>query len=299
MEINAYAKINLGLDIVGRREDGYHDLRMIMQQINLYDVISIEAEPETEGNGEIGRIHLTCSEPSLPTDEGNLAYRAAALLFEEFRITDSVDIDIRKEIPLAAGLAGGSSDAAAVLTGINEYFGLGLSDTELMERGVKLGADIPFCIMGGAAYASGIGDELEPLTTPEGLTFLLAVPDAEVSTAGVYADFDRMVLAGEEIRHPDIEHMRAAMEMEDFACVPEFLGNVLEYVTVPRHPVISKVKEVFMRSGAAGALMSGSGPSVYGIYVDEEKAASAFDALASTGLVPEERIFLTHPRVLQ
>ena len=299
MEINAYAKINLGLDIVGRREDGYHDLRMIMQQINLYDVIAIEAEPETEGNGEIGRIHLTCSEPSLPTDEGNLAYRAAALLFEEFRITDSVDIDIRKEIPLAAGLAGGSSDAAAVLTGINEYFGLGLSDTELMERGVKLGADIPFCIMGGAAYASGIGDELEPLTTPEGLTFLLAVPDAEVSTAGVYADFDRMVLAGEEIRHPDIEHMRAAMEMEDFACVPEFLGNVLEYVTVPRHPVISKVKEVFMRSGAAGALMSGSGPSVYGIYVDEEKAASAFDALASTGLVPEERIFLTHPRVLQ
>ena len=210
MDIRAYAKINLGLDITGKRENGYHELRMIMQQIDLYDVITIEAEPEVSGNDDIGTITLTCSDPSLPTDEGNIAYRAVRLLFEEFRITDSIDINIEKNIPVAAGLAGGSADAAAVLVGINEYFGLGLSDEELMERGVRLGADIPFCIMGGLAYAGCIGDELVPLGAIEGLTVLLAAPDTAVSTKWAYDRYDE--LKEEEITHPDIDNLRAANE---------------------------------------------------------------------------------------
>lgn len=290
MDIRAYAKINLGLDITGKRENGYHELRMIMQQIDLYDVITIEAEPEVSGNDDIGTITLTCSEPSLPTDEGNIAYRAARLLFEEFRITDSIDINIEKNIPVAAGLAGGSADAAAVLVGINEYFGLGLSDEELMERGVRLGADIPFCIMGGLAYAGGIGDELVPLGAIEGLTVLLAAPDTAVSTKWAYDRYDE--LKEEEIIHPDIDNLRAAIEMEDFGCVPEFLGNVLEYATIPDNPDIARIKDVMMSNGAAGALMSGSGPSVYGLFVDADRAARVFDILAEEGIVPEDRIYL-------
>ena len=290
MDIRAYAKINLGLDITGKRENGYHELRMIMQQIDLYDVITIEAEPEVSGNDDIGTITLTCSDPSLPVDEGNIAYRAARLLFEEFRITDSIDINIEKNIPVAAGLAGGSADAAAVLVGINEYFGLGLSDEELMERGVRLGADIPFCIMGGLAYAGGIGDELVPLGAIEGLTVLLAAPDTAVSTKWAYDRYDE--LKEEEITHPDIDNLRAAIEMEDFGCVPEFLGNVLEYATIPDNPDIARIKDVMMSNGAAGALMSGSGPSVYGLFVDADRAARVFDILAEEGIVPEDRIYL-------
>ncbi|MCR5748221.1 MAG: 4-(cytidine 5'-diphospho)-2-C-methyl-D-erythritol kinase [Lachnospiraceae bacterium] len=290
MDIKAYAKINLGLDITGKRDDGYHDLRMIMQQIDLYDVVSIEAEPEIAGNEELGKINLTCSDGSLPLGEENLAYKAAKLLFEEFKITDSIDIHIDKKIPVAAGLAGGSADAAAVLKGINEYFGLGLSDEELMERGVKLGADIPFCIMGGLAYAGGIGEELMPLGFIEGLTVLLAVPDISVSTKWAYETYDE-IDAG-SIIHPDIDNLRAAIEMEDYGCVPEFLGNVLEYVAIPQHPEIAKIKDIMMSNGAAGALMSGSGPSVYGLFVDMEKAARVFDILADDGTVPEDRIYL-------
>lgn len=292
IELKAYAKINLGLDITGRREDGYHDLKTIMQQIDLYDVIRLYAEAEITGSQEPGQILISCDHSMIPTDESNLAYKAGRMLFDEFQITDSMLIEIEKNIPMAAGLAGGSTDAAAVLKGVNDYFGLGLSDDELMERGVKLGADVPFCIMGGTAYAEGVGDQLVPLGVMDDFVVLLAVPDTRVSTKWAYATYDKMLLTG-EIVHPDTDQLRAAIEMEDFGCVPDFLGNVLELVTIPEYQIVSRVKNEMMKCGAAGALMSGSGPSVYGLFIDEEKAATAFDWLVSQGLVPEERIFLT------
>ena len=292
MELKAYAKINLGLDITGKREDGYHELKTIMQQIDLYDVIKLYAEAETGGSNDRGQILISCNDSMVPADERNLAYKAARLLFDEFDITDAVLIEIEKNIPVSAGLAGGSTDAAAVLKGINEYFGLGLSLEELIERGVKLGADVPFCIMGGTAYAGGIGEEIYPLETPEEYIVLVAVPDTRVSTKWAYNAYDEIADGG-NVRHPDIDQLRAAIEMEDFGCIPEFLGNVLEYATIPEYPIISKVKNTIMQNGAAGALMSGSGPSVYGLFMDEEKAARAFDVLDMFNLVPEERMFLT------
>ncbi|MBQ9605998.1 MAG: 4-(cytidine 5'-diphospho)-2-C-methyl-D-erythritol kinase [Lachnospiraceae bacterium] len=292
LELKAYAKINLGLDIERKREDGYHELKTIMQQIDLYDVIKLYAEAESGGSEEQGQILISCSDSLVPSNERNLAYKAARLLFDEFDITDAVLIEIEKNIPVSAGLAGGSTDAAAVLKGINEYFGLGLSQEELIERGVKLGADVPFCIMGGTAYAGGVGEELIPLGVMDDYVVLVAVPDTRVSTKWAYNAYDELA-AGGNVRHPDIDQMRAAIEMEDFGCIPEFLGNVLEYATIPEYPVISKVKNTMMQNGAAGALMSGSGPSVYGLFMDEEKAAKAYDVLDMFELVPEERIFLT------
>lgn len=293
MELRAYAKINLGLDITGKREDGYHELKTVMQQIDMYDVVKLYAEAESGGSEEQGQILISCDDSLVPTDERNIAYKAARLLFDEFEITDAVLIEIEKNIPVSAGLAGGSTDAAAVLKGINEYFGLGLSQEELIARGVKLGADVPFCIMGGTAYAGGVGEELVPLGVLDDYVVLVAVPDTRVSTKWAYQAYDELAAEGGKIIHPDIDQLRAAIEMEDFGCIPEFLGNVLEYATIPQYPAISKVKSSLMQSGAAGALMSGSGPSVYGLFNDEDKAAKAFDVLEMFNLVPEERIFLT------
>lgn len=292
MELKAYAKINLALDIVGKRADGYHELKTIMQQVDLYDVIKLYAEAESGGSNDKGQILISCNDTIVPTDERNLAYKAARLLFDEFAITDAMLIEIEKNIPVSAGLAGGSTDAATVLKGVNEYFGLGLSEEELMSRGRTIGADVPFCIMGGTAYAGGIGEELIPLEAPEGFTVLVAVPDTRVSTKWAYGAYDEIEASG-NVKHPDIDQLRAAIEMEDFGCIPEFLGNVLEYATIPEYPVIAKVKSTMMKNGAAGALMSGSGPSVYGLFMDDEKAAKAFDVLDMFEIVPEERMFLT------
>lgn len=288
MQINAYAKINLGLDITGRRPDGYHELNTVMQTLDLHDVITLGAIPEVNGSTEEGTIILTCSDPSLPVDERNLANRAARLLFSEFSITDNLEIDIQKNIPVAAGLGGGSADAAAVLKGVNEYFGLELTDEELMERGAELGADIPFLIKGGTASARGIGEIIEPLGAPCGLSVIVAAPDIRVSTKDVYEEYDRIKLSGS---HPDIEHLKAAIEMEDSGCIPEFLGNVLEEVTIQDHPVIQDIKDIMMKNGAAGALMSGSGPSVFGLFVDDASIEKAYNSLEESGIA--DRIFLT------
>ncbi len=287
MEINAYAKINLGLDVLGKRENGYHDLNMVMQSIELHDVIRLEPMPQTFGSSEEGEISLSCNIRELPCDEKNLAYRAARMLFSEFSITDHLAIDIEKHIPLAAGLAGGSSDAAAVLQGVNEFFGLGLTEEELMDRGLKLGADVPFCILGGTAAAEGIGEILTPMMTLEGLSVVLAKPDISVSTAEVYHDLDDITIRV----HPDLEQLKAAIEMEDIGCIPEFIGNVLEEVTIPKHPEVGKIKELMMKNGAAGALMSGSGPSVYGLFVDEATALRAYEAMKEAN--PSSQVFLT------
>ncbi len=288
MQISAYAKINLGLDIIGKRPDGYHDVNMVMQTIDLSDEITLEAIPEISGNSEEGSILVTCSDDSIACDESNLAYKAARLLFTEFSITDNLEIDIKKNIPVAAGLGGGSADAAAVLRGVNEFFGLELSDEELMERGARIGADIPFLINGGTASAEGIGERILPLGAPHGLQVIVAVPDIRVSTKEIYEAYDREGYNGPR---PDIDNLKAAIEMDDIGCIPEFLGNVLENITIPKYPVIARIKDIMMSNGAAGALMSGSGPSVFGLFVDDISVEKTYNSLDESGIT--DSIFLT------
>lgn len=270
LELKAYGKINLGLDVVRKREDGYHEVRMIMQTVNLYDKIVMKTCKEPG-------IRTETNLPYVPDGEGNLAYRAAKLLMDEFDVKQGVKIKIRKSIPVAAGMAGGSSDAAAVLVGINRMFGLGLSKRELMKRGVKLGADIPYCIMRGTALSEGIGEILTELPPTPQCHIVLAKPQVSVSTKMVYGKLRANELRPEQ--HPDIDGMRAAIENGDLDGVIARLGNVLELVTIPDHPEIGRIKEIMMAEGANGALMSGSGPTVFGIFKEEEDAKRAYDAL--------------------
>lgn len=270
LELKAYGKINLGLDVVRKREDGYHEVRMIMQTVNLYDKITMEK------NGE-GEIRTETNLPYVPDGEGNLAYRAAKLLADEFGITDGVTIKIKKCIPVAAGMAGGSTDAAAVLVGMNRLFSLGLSKKELMKRGVKLGADVPYCIMRGTALSEGIGEILTELPPAPQCHILLAKPQVSVSTKAVYGKLRANELTPDQ--HPDIDGMAEAIKSSDLDGVIARLGNVLETVTIPDHPEIGTIKQIMMEHGADGALMSGSGPTVFGIFKDEEAAKNACEAL--------------------
>ena len=249
LELKAYGKINLGLDVVRRREDGYHEVRMIMQTVRVYDAIELN---RTEEEG----IRLSTNLYYLPDNENNLGYRAAKLLMDEFGIRDGVEIKMKKFIPVAAGMAGGSSDAAAVLFGVNKMFGLGLSKQELMERGVRLGADVPYCIMRGTALSEGIGEILTPLPPMPQCRVLIAKPAVSVSTKHVYESLNLPSLGAEA--HPDIDSMRAAIEKKDLSGVVSQLGNVLETVTIPENPVIQTLKDKMMEMGADGSLMSGS-----------------------------------------
>lgn len=224
LDLKAYAKINLGLDVVRKREDGYHEVRMIMQTVNLYDRIEMDRT-------EDGVIRTETNLPFVPDGEGNLAWRAAKLLLDEKGIKDGVTIKIRKYIPVAAGMAGGSTDAAAVLVGVNRMFDLGFTKKELMERGVKLGADVPYCIMRGTALSEGIGEILTELPAPPQCHLVIAKPQISVSTKAVYGKLRVNELAPEE--HPDIDGMMAAIKNGDLDGVIERLGNVLETVTVP------------------------------------------------------------------
>lgn len=263
LELKAYGKINLGLDVVRKRADGYHEVRMIMQTVNLHDRIVMERVRETG-------IRTETNLPYVPDGEGNLAYRAAKLLMEEFNLPDGVNIKIKKYIPVAAGMAGGSTDAAAVLVGMNRMFGLGLSKKELMERGVKLGADIPYCILRGTALSEGIGEILTELPPAPRCSIVLAKPQVSVSTKAVYGKLKVDELKPEE--HPDIDGMAEAIRRSDLDGVISRLGNVLELVTIPDHPEIGTIKRIMLENGAAGALMSGSGPTVFGIFKDPREA---------------------------
>ena len=275
LELKAYGKINLGLDVVRRREDGYHEVRMIMQTVRVYDAIELN---RTEEEG----IRLSTNLYYLPDNENNLGYRAAKLLMDEFGIRDGVEIKMKKFIPVAAGMAGGSSDAAAVLFGVNKMFGLGLSKQELMERGVRLGADVPYCIMRGTALSEGIGEILTPLPPMPQCRVLIAKPAVSVSTKHVYESLNLPSLGAEA--HPDIDAMRAAIEKKDLSGVVSQLGNVLETVTIPENPVIQTLKDKMMEMGADGSLMSGSGPTVFGIFDNRDKMAAAARSLRKSGL---------------
>ena len=261
IELKALAKINLGLDVLGRRENGYHDVRMVMQSIYLYDEVKIE---KTEAPG----IALASNLSFLPTGEGNIAYKAAQLLTEEFEIGEGVKITLNKHIPVAAGLAGGSSNAAAVLFGMNRMFHLGLTREELMARGVRLGADVPYCIMRGTVLAEGIGEELSVLPAMPKCTVLIAKPPVSVSTKVVYEALD----AKEIVEHPDIDGIIDGLEKHSLKQVAACMGNVLEDVTIPMHPVIEQIKGEMKEAGALNAMMSGSGPTVFGLF--ESRAAA-------------------------
>ena len=249
LELKAYGKINLGLDVVRRREDGYHEVRMIMQTVRVYDAIELN---RTEEEG----IRLSTNLYYLPDNENNLGYRAAKLLMDEFGIRDGVEIKMKKFIPVAAGMAGGSSDAAAVLFGVNKMFGLGLSKQELMERGVRLGADVPYCIMRGTALSEGIGEILTPLPPMPQCRVLIAKPAVSVSTKHVYESLNLPSLGAEA--HPDIDAMRAAIEKKDLSGVVSQLGNVLETVTIPENPVIQTLKDKMAAQAAYEELRYGS-----------------------------------------
>lgn len=262
IRLRAYAKVNLGLDVLRRREDGYHDVRMVMQNVDLFDKVSVKKTPG-------GEIVVKTNLAYLPTDQNNLVYKAAKLLAEEFKLRSGIYIDLYKFIPVAAGMAGGSADAAAVLFGMNRLFGLGLSLQELMERGVKLGADIPYCLMGGTVLAEGIGERLTRLKSCPECHLVVAKPPFSVSTKLVY---EHLVL-DENTQHPDIDGILAAIEQGDIYGVADRLGNVLETVTAIEYPDIEEIKAKMRENGALNALMSGSGPTVFGLFDDKEKAA--------------------------
>ena len=284
IQLKALAKINLGLDVLRRREDGYHEVKMIMQTIGLHDDLEIR-KTKTPG------IQVKTNLYYLPTNENNLVYNAAKLLMDEFQIQDGVSIQLKKRIPVAAGMAGGSSDGAAVLWGINQMYGLGLSMQALMERGVRLGADVPYCIQRGTALAEGIGEKLSVLPPMPKCTILIAKPGISVSTKFVYENLHANDLKPEQ--HPDVDSMIEAMRQKDLGLLCSRMGNVLETVTIPAYPVINEIKRTMMDNGAIGSMMSGSGPTVFGIFDSPAAAKQAVKAVRATKLA--KQICLTTP----
>ncbi len=305
IERKAYAKINLGLDVIRRRPDGYHEVKMVMQTVDIWDLLTFR---KTDKPG----IYLKTDQKELPEGKDNLIYKAADAILKEYmpkkrgeaadrksRGAENADIEIagegitgveitlEKRIPIAAGMAGGSTDAAAVFYGLNELFGLGMSLGDMQRIGVKLGADIPYCLMGGTALAEGIGEKLTALTAPPEAHLVVAKPDINVSTKFVYENLHADSLK----EHPDIDGMIGAIREGSLAGITARMGNVLETVTVREYPVIDQIKKAMMAGGAENALMSGSGPSVFGIFKEKEKADGTAERIRKAGLA--EQVFVT------
>ena len=280
ISLKALAKINLGLDVVRRREDGYHEVRMIMKTIQLYDRLDIKRTQEPG-------IQIQTNLSFLPVNENNLIYKAAKLLMDEFSITDGVSVKLDKRIPVAAGMAGGSTDAAAMLIGVNRLFSLGLTKRELMERGVQIGADVPYCIMRGTALAEGIGEALSPLPPMVKCPVLIAKPSISVSTKFVYQNLK----LDDTTIHPDIDRLIDDIKAKNLHDIAAHMGNVLETVTIPNYPVIDEIKKHMLSNGAVGAMMSGSGPTVFGLFDDEDTAKKAYKAMRSSHLA--RQVYLT------
>lgn len=265
MKIKAYAKINLSLDVVGKREDGYHLLRMIMQSINLYDEIIIE---EID-NG----IVIDSDKAYIPNDKRNLAYKAAEIFINRYNIKKGVKIFINKNIPVAAGMAGGSADAAAVLKAMAEIFEVDTTESQLMELGLQIGADIPFCIKGGTALCEGIGEVITPLKPFKDHIIVVVKPNFGLSTKEVYKSLDINRIH----RHPKTDELIQAIEKNDVRFISNNLRNVMENVSFRKYNILRNIKSKIVSIGALGSLMSGSGPTVFGIFDDEEKAQQCFE----------------------
>ena len=273
MRLRALAKINLGLDILRKREDGYHEVRMIMQTIQMYDVLKMKKVKKPG-------ISLSVNYPYIPSDERNLVYKAAKLLMDEFQVKEGVDICLEKFIPVAAGMAGGSSDAAAAMVGINRLFKLGLSERELMDRAVNIGADVPYCIMRGTALAEGIGEKLTRIAQIPDCFVLIGKPGISVSTKMAYESLQLDKISS----HPDIDGMIRDIENGDLLTMTEKMGNVFEPGIIEKYPVIGEIKDLMEDNGALKAMMSGSGPTVFGIFDDRDKMEVAAAVLRESGL---------------
>lgn len=273
MRLRAFAKINLGLDILRKREDGYHEVRMIMQTIQMYDVLEMKKVKKPG-------ISLSVNYPYIPSDERNLVYKAAKLLMDEFQVKEGVDIRLEKFIPVAAGMAGGSSDAAAAMVGINHLFKLGLSEKDLMDRAVNIGADVPYCIMRGTALAEGIGEKLTRIAQVPDCYVLIGKPGIGVSTKTAYESLQLDKIQS----HPDIDGMIRDIENGNLLAMTDKMGNVFESGIIGKYPVIGEIKDLMEASGALKAMMSGSGPTVFGIFDDREKMEAAAAVLRQSNL---------------
>lgn len=279
----AYGKINLALDIVGKRPDGYHEVSMIMQTVDLHDDLDFKVI-----SGEPG-IELSCNLPFVPCDDRNIISKAYQLVKETYGISARLACKCTKNIPVSAGMAGGSTDGAATLKALNSMFDLGLTTEELMQLGVKLGADVPFCVMGGTALSEGIGEKLTALSAPADYTLLLVRPNIPVSTKEVYAAYDRLT----NVMHPNIALIRDRLEKGDISGLCHITDNVLELVTAADHKVINTIKKKMLSLGAAGSMMTGSGPTVFGIFTDNRKASQAYEDFKNSSF--SSGTFLTKP----
>ena len=290
----AYAKVNLCLDVLRRREDGYHEVKMIMQTVDIYDTLTFAINEKLErcGSADAGN-QITLQILGVPANadlgpvEKNLIYKSARLILDTYDIKTNVTITLEKHIPVAAGMAGGSTDAAAVFHGLNELLDLKMTQDEMMKLGVKIGADVPYCIMGGTALAEGIGEILTPLSSPPMCYLLIAKPDINVSTKFVYENLH----VETRTEHPPVDTAINALSNHDLTLLVDSLGNILETVTVPEYPVINRIKVLMSESGALGTLMSGSGPTVFGIFDEKAKAEAAAILLKEDNLSNE--IFVT------
>ncbi|MDP4182973.1 MAG: 4-(cytidine 5'-diphospho)-2-C-methyl-D-erythritol kinase [Bacillota bacterium] len=269
IQLKARAKVNLSLDVLRKREDGYHDLKMIMQTLELHDSVCLEKI----SNG----IEVDCNSRFIPEGEGNIAYKAAKLIMDEFSIKNGIKITIEKKIPVAAGLAGGSSNAAAVLNGMNNIFELGIQQDKLMALGKKIGADVPYCIRGGTMLAEGIGDILTDLEPLNGINIILVKPKIGVSTAYVYKNLNLESI----YERPDTELIMEAIKAKNLEVIAHNMKNVLETVTKKKFSIIGEIKSKMINSGALGSMMSGSGPTVFGIFKDKFSAENAMNFLKS------------------
>lgn len=265
LNYKARAKINLALDVCRRLENGYHEIKTVMQSVNIYDELEFKRRRDPD-------IILSVDSRYELGDLGNnLIFRAAKFMKEYYGIRQGIEIHLKKTIPVAAGMAGGSTDAAATMLAMNEMFALKLDKEELMRQGLRLGADIPFCILGGTALAEGVGEKLTPLPAPPRASLLVVKPPIMVSTKRVYETLRVNQIA----KHPDIDGMMAALEQGDIERVANYLENVMEAVTVKENSIIAEIKTMMTQQGAYNALMSGSGPSVFGIFAKEEEAQAA------------------------
>ena len=278
--LKAMAKINLGLDVIRRREDGYHEVRMIMQTVNLYDELTFRKQ-------QGGRVRLTTNLRSLPTDGHNLIVKTVELLRKEYGIKEGLSVHLKKKIPVAAGMAGGSTDAAAAFAGMNELFDLGMTMEDMQKKAVAIGADVPYCIQGGTALSEGIGEILTPLPSAPRCSVIIAKPPIHVSTRFVYENLHLDKLE----KPPDIDGILDGIREGNIRGVAERLENVLETVTEKEYPVIGQIKQFLMQRGALGALMSGSGPTVYALYDRNDLAAQACEELRRAGLA--KQVYLT------
>ncbi len=292
----AYAKVNLALDVLGKRPDGYHDVRMVMQNLNIYDELEFTVSNlkymenmSTYSNDEDYHIEIETNKPELPTDGDNLIYRAIRLMFQEYNISGNVHVKLTKNIPIEAGMAGGSSDCAATLKAMNDIFSLNATIDDLMKLGVKLGADVPFCVLGKTALSEGIGEILTPVTGLSDCSVLVVKPPVGVSTALIYNN----IKCGELHSRPDIDSMLQALKDHNIEKVASNMENVMETVTTGLYPEINQIKDAMKTCGALNAIMSGSGPTVFGIFDDSEKAWSAALHIGDLELATD--VFVTNP----